>query len=548
MNRYDQMQMFFNTILEFVFENPDNDINNNFVYSLMCRYYKINNLATFNFGTQHIVRDNYYQKWIDRYANIKKRNNADISVYPWPNRCFLNFSSGYTKGNEIKMYIPLDYNHLYEGANRLFDFITANKITHNSKIASFIRSDNVVVRVDELADMEKIINFVNNDVYIQEGMINVNPFLANYNGIGLAMDNTYSYNSETARMIFYFLNKVLHENNYKSNKQDPRIIRNIKNSFTIEKFHNFLKTMIPNMEKNEEEDLVDIIRLLSKTTDPNFTIDNFYDHVNGKLVDKYDACGKKITDPLYYLEHAINVNSIFYPGYEKESLNKLINDNNYDVFTRKEHVRDSLLKYIAPLSKREIINIMKDKLKEHNIYFSLFSKREEIINTFVDITLKQNSVQNRYQEIREKKEFGYYDNINNKPKFHSQQIHVNDVNKTYEKPFEKNDKNFNFSGEPKLSLTMNQKFQILKNACLNISEKYSRNLPIILLELAISHQISPYFISGDRDYLKNFIDEDIKAIMMYGINVDGLDTSKIGVVIKQFVDEIDLEKNRTRKF
>lgn len=544
MNRYIEMQMFFNTILEFVFENPDKKIDNRFIYSLMCGYYSIDNLANFDFGSQRPVRDNYYQKWIDRYANIKKRNNVDIDVFPSPDQKFLIFSSGYIKDNEIKMYIPLDYNHIYEGANRLFDFITANKITHNSKIANFIRSDNVVVRVDKLADMEKIINFVINDAYIQEGMLKVNPFLENYNGIGLAMDNSYSYNYETAKLIADFLNKVLDDINYYSYSNELSVIKNVKNMFTIENFHDYLEKVLLSLEKSGDEDLIDIIILLFKTTIQNFTIADFYDHVNEKLVDKYDACGEKIADPLYYLERAININSIFYPGKEKESLKQLIN-NNYELFTSKEHVRDTLLKYIAPFSKREIINIMKDRLKQYNIYFSMFSKREEILSTFVDVTIKENQGNVEYQNIRERKKIGYYDNIQN---FQSRKNHVNHKNEVYENFVKGDYKAFIFYDEQNILLTMNEKFNILKRACLNISEKDSQFLPIILLELAIHHQISPYFMSGDRDYLKNFIDEDIKAIMMYGINVDNLDTSKIDVIIKRFIDEINLEKSKTRKF
>lgn len=547
MNRYDEMQMFLNTILEFVFENSDKKVDNNLIYSLMCHYYTIDNLSSFVFEKHRIVQDNYYQKWIDRYENIKKRENVDITVSPWVGGKFVNFSSGYTKNNEIKMYIPLDYNHIYEGANRLFDFIIANKITHNSKIASFIRSDNVVVRIDTLADMEKIINFVNNDSYIREGMLKVNPFLANYNGIGLAMDNCYSYNTETAKIIASFLNNVLDSTNYYTDSNGINIKRKVKDLFTVENFHNYLEKMIPMMQKKEDEDLVDIISLLSKTTSKNFSINDFYNHANKKLIDKYDYGKQKIIDPLFYLERAININSIFYPGYEIQSLNKLLIDNNFDAFTRKEYVRDSLLKYIAPLSKTKIINMMKEKLKDDNIYFSLFSKKEEIIKTFVNVTIKENKDKEEYQEIRRKKASGYYEKVYNGQNLQPPKESLNYENNRYEQPVNKNDSQFIFYNDETPSLSMHDKFKILKNACLNVNEKESQFLSIMLLELMINHRISPQFLSGDRDEIKKFIDDDIKAIIMYGINIDGINVDKTGVIIKQFIDEINLEKNKNRK-
>ena len=47
-----------------------------------------------------------------------------------------------------KLYIPLDKEHIFDGANQLFDFLIREKIPHVSKIGKYISMDDIVVRVD----------------------------------------------------------------------------------------------------------------------------------------------------------------------------------------------------------------------------------------------------------------------------------------------------------------------------------------------------------------------------------------------------------------
>ena len=47
--------------------------------------------------------------------------------------------------NAIKLYIPMDFEHIKEGANQLFDFICDINVEHQSKIAASIRNDNKLI-------------------------------------------------------------------------------------------------------------------------------------------------------------------------------------------------------------------------------------------------------------------------------------------------------------------------------------------------------------------------------------------------------------------
>ena len=101
----------------------------------------------------------------------------------------------------IKIYVPLDYNHIYKGTNKIIDFLNKNNIVHNSKVAKYMRFDNIVIRVNTIEDAKKIQNFVNNDPYIKEGMIEGNPFAFSDKGCSFAFDGGGSYNYCVAKLI-----------------------------------------------------------------------------------------------------------------------------------------------------------------------------------------------------------------------------------------------------------------------------------------------------------------------------------------------------------
>ena len=174
----------------------------------------------------------FFKKWIDRFSNVN-----DINVFVNPNwKYFCQFRNDIPSLNCYKLYIPLDYQHLYEGANRLFDFITKNKIKHTSKIASHLRTDNIVIRLSEYNDVKKVLNFVKNDAYINEGLIKTNPFCFSKNGVGLSYDGNLSYNSVVASLIAEYLNDA-------KNKKETKEEININN------FYNFVDDITKSWDK-----------------------------------------------------------------------------------------------------------------------------------------------------------------------------------------------------------------------------------------------------------------------------------------------------------
>ena len=328
MNNYYAQQQFLNMIKEFAISNPDKEITSNFIYSNLA-HYKINldNIQ----NTRPLF--NYWQEI------FKINNNVDV-FEDSRMKSFCFFTNGRIRGNEIKIYIPLDINHLKEGAYQLFNFIASTGMEHQSKIADRIRSDNVVIRVNNLDDANKIINYVENNDYIKKGMLQINPFLPNYNGIGLTMDNNYSYNSNVADLICDFINELKKRNNL--------------NACNVDNFHNYVGTRVPTMQ---DEDQKDICILIHSVTSPNFKINDFIEHVNYKMLDKYNG-RERITNPKIYFEEAVKTTYGVHPENAKVAISEYLKGNpNY--FTNVNRSRESLIKHVSP---GDLIPLMRSKL------------------------------------------------------------------------------------------------------------------------------------------------------------------------------------------
>lgn len=142
------------------------------------------------------VKNAFFDKWID---NFRKVNNIEVFWDPnWSYFCQFQNGEYDKENNYIKMYVPLDYNHLFEGVNRIFKFLSSNNIKHKSKVSSKIRVDDVVIRLSNEEDAKLLQKFLDNDKYIQEGLMKENTFAFSNGGI--------SYNFYVSSLIADYIN------------------------------------------------------------------------------------------------------------------------------------------------------------------------------------------------------------------------------------------------------------------------------------------------------------------------------------------------------
>ena len=136
----------------------------------------------------------FFKHWVQDYSH-----GPGLRVFvsiSWPHFCQFKSRDELYDYEFIKLYIPLDYEHLERGAEELFTFLEEQGIVHESKIARVLRSDNVVVRLSkkDVAGAKKILDFVAQNQYLQEGLNPNNPFIPTVGGVGIMSDRGGSYN------------------------------------------------------------------------------------------------------------------------------------------------------------------------------------------------------------------------------------------------------------------------------------------------------------------------------------------------------------------
>lgn len=325
-------------------------------------------LIGFNLGSGEPFKnmEHLFDDWI--YRNKNKDNLQTFVSEKYPYFCqFANTNAVNIAGDAIKLYIPLNENRLYEGANRLFDFIASEGIHHNSKIGKKIRNDNVVVRVSNMEEAIKVIEFVKNDPYIQDGLMNTNPFTINVNGVGIAKDGFRSYNTELCNHLGKFINILVSNNRL--------------DDLNMSIFHEYLDSV----KDFGDKDLQLITKLQCEVTSGReLTLDDFKNIVDGKNLEQSfnkEEIFKnivKITFEKYGMSHTINAIARFrYNGSDSG-------------FTRENGARYELAKNNITLDDVNLF-LEKSNTREGNViedYISNIVRKEESLFNVIENAYK----------------------------------------------------------------------------------------------------------------------------------------------------------------
>ena len=160
---------------------------------------------------ERISFDGLFNYW----TSNNNRSNTNVFVSPdW--KYFCQFISQIEKmidsTKHRKIYLSLKPSYLMEGVDRLFDFLSRENIPHESKVGKKSRDDQIVVRVGSHEDCLKVVNFIKNDPYIQEGKKKANPFSFQYEGVALTSDGITSYNGCITCIIKSYLQEMKNNN------------------------------------------------------------------------------------------------------------------------------------------------------------------------------------------------------------------------------------------------------------------------------------------------------------------------------------------------
>jgi hypothetical protein len=125
----------------------------------------------------------------------------------------------------VKLYIPANSNEIQDVAIKvLFKFIK-DYIVQESKISKKIRSDNFVSRVYSKEEVDEILSYINENC--SEQIRATNPFMTRCGKVGLAMDDSISYNFMVSKLIDGYL-KTLKEGNELDNVSGDGLSQYVK--------------------------------------------------------------------------------------------------------------------------------------------------------------------------------------------------------------------------------------------------------------------------------------------------------------------------------
>lgn len=359
-SRFNEIQEFLNKILWM--SKSGNEITSNVVYSQLAFYEQGN--------TNPVFKSNYFSKWIDDYKNV---SNIDVE-YIRERPHFLWFENGKIKGNEVKLYIPIKEEYMDLDQFKIFNFLAKSNIEHQSKISSKVRNDNLVIRVNNLDDAGKVISFVYNNID-KNHLMKTNPFLPNIDGVGMAMDNNYSYNFTVAEVISELFNDL---------KRKKRL-----DLFNIDTFCEFCM-----QKSNIEADLdkKDIFSQIAINSNKNVAESSILKFFSNKILDDYDIKRKRIVDPKHYLEQAVKCTYQKYPqnvipaiiNYVQDGLNGVNAEAKY--FTNDFNSREKLKKYVDP---KNVLSIIEKSLNDYGK--KVPSVIEDMVKLYVNV-LKEKGI------------------------------------------------------------------------------------------------------------------------------------------------------------
>lgn len=276
-NNLEQISSILSHFKDLLSENPELKLNENIVY---------NYLINFNVPNEEyeidIKKEGLFDKWeknseeLENVIYNKSNNWIDSCLFTDKNNKVDTFT------NPIKIYIPIKYNYIEESVNKLLAFFSKKNMPYQLKISRYINNNNVIVRLVNIDDLNKLINFIKYNEYINEGLISPNPFCYNEESLALTIDNNLSYISIIANYIYkYLLTKKDNIEEIKTHDFYNYIIDMYKNTFV--NYSNYSNLQIPGLDEFDELDIIsyqNITELLLKVSENSFKREDFEEHLN----------------------------------------------------------------------------------------------------------------------------------------------------------------------------------------------------------------------------------------------------------------------------
>lgn len=318
-----------------------------------------------------------------------KYSSRDIEVpyfRHFLHRGIIKYSYEFTRKNggkyPIKLYIPIGKKDSLNFIMNLIYLIEDSDIWHQSKLASDIRTDDMVIRVYTKEDARKIIDFVNENK--GQTLLETNPFLMRDGKVGLAVDGKQSFNRVTSFLIAEYIEECK-----KNGKQEKSGLEDFRN-YLQERYNKIyekqenIDTILKYPRRNSKErqilDMKVIMEALLMSTDPEKDANDFLQYCNSIYGIEKD---EQVQTAIKQMISSKNGNSkegfIGFPQLPKDSTIAINESREYKerYAILEEERRIQREKEAEEYRKSEAIRIEQEKVKEAEEK----RKREEEIRT-----------------------------------------------------------------------------------------------------------------------------------------------------------------------
>ncbi len=375
MSRINEIDEFLRNISDYLKHNPSFELQEKHVYEMLKMY-------DFDNEEYKVSFKDYFSYWEEYF---KSQKNITVFVHGEQKR-FLQFWNNNKDDNDyIKFYVSVDPGSMLKTVNDIFTFTEKNNITQCSKVADKARSDSIVLRIKE-EDAEKVMNYINNNKYINRNAKKTNPFLLHEGVVGVAYDDNLSYNSTVSFIITEYFkfkksNNDLENTNYidfykyvynysEKLRLDEKFIEKFENSKYFKSEYNRLSKY-----KISKEQVLDnsrrVIDLISFNLNKN---KNYKDLIDLYKSDKVKAKKEESIDCKKLLDNYLDVAFCKYKTKEgiAEYLESYMNGNVIAI-TRTNNFRDLFQRNLPPnkinqITDGNINKYIEDYLKNYNNY------------------------------------------------------------------------------------------------------------------------------------------------------------------------------------